>query len=351
MSVLRVEDVSVDYRLHGRHFRLRPEMFRAVSRFSMTIDRGETVGLVGETGSGKSTVGRVVLGLLKPAAGGVWFEDQLVAGHRAPPSAMHRIRRDVGAVFQDPYASLNPRQRLERIIELPIRIHERLDRGARRRRVLELLERVGLQPAERFAKAFPHQLSGGQRQRVAIARAIALQPKLLVADEPISALDVSVGAQILNLLRGLQAELGIALLFISHDLATVQAIADRAAVMYKGRIVEHGPAKDVLLAATHPYTQLLVASIPELLGTIDARTVAPRRMSEPSGGRTCTFVSRCPYAFERCVIDEPPLFPITSNHSARCVLVDEPVVPTEWTAARRRLAHVAASAVEADAAT
>ncbi len=237
---------------------------RAVDDVSLEIHQGETLGLVGESGSGKSTLGRLILRLVEPTSGSVHFEghDLLVVGR----SELRRLRRDMQIIFQDPFGSLDPRMRVGQVIAEPLVIHERLSRSARRVRVAELLRAVGLD--ESVLPRFPHEFSGGQRQRIGIARALALRPKFIVADEPVSALDVSVGAQIVNLLAQLQRDFRLTYLFISHSMPVVRYLSTRIAVMYKGRLVEAGPAEQITERPQHPYTRGLLKATPEIAPTI-----------------------------------------------------------------------------------
>ena len=288
-------------------------LVRAVDGVSFTIDPATTLGLVGESGCGKTTTSKLVLGLERPTAGAIRFQgENVLALDRAQ---LRRYRRAVQAVFQDPYASLDPRMRVGTIVAEPLVINERLDRAARRRRVLELLDLVSL-PA-RAADLFPHEFSGGQRQRVAIARALALSPRLVVLDEPVSALDVSIRAQILNLLRDLQQRLGVSYLFIAHDLAAVAHMSHTIAVMYLGQIVEWGPADVVAREPRHPYTQaLFAAALPIDFDTPRAEPAVsgevPSPLRPPAG---CRFHPRCPHAMPHCATDPPALRP----HAARQV--------------------------------
>jgi oligopeptide/dipeptide ABC transporter ATP-binding protein len=280
-------------------------LVRAVDAVSFSIDVGATLGVVGESGCGKTTTSKLVLGLERPTAGAIRFggENVLTLGR----AGWQRYRRAVQAVFQDPYASLDPRMRVGTIIAEPLVINERIDATARRRRVDELLDLVSL-PA-RAADLYPHEFSGGQRQRVAIARALALSPRLVVLDEPVSALDVSIRAQILNLLRDLQARLGVSYLFIAHDLAAVAHMSHVIAVMYLGQIVERGPADAVALEPRHPYTQALFAAALPIDFDSPREEIAlsgevPSPLSPPAG---CRFHPRCPHAMARCATEEPVL--------------------------------------------
>ncbi len=282
-------------------------LVRAVDSVSFQIDVGTTLGLVGESGCGKTTTSKLVLGLERPTAGTIRFEGADVSTLGA--KADRHYRRSVQAVFQDPYASLDPRMRVGSIIAEPLVINERPGATELRRRVRELLDLVGL--PERSAELFPHEFSGGQRQRIAIARALALSPKLIVLDEPVSALDVSIRAQILNLLRDIQKRLGVSYLFIAHDLAAVAHMSHTIAVMYLGKVVELGEATAVALDPKHPYTQaLFAAALPIDLDRRGDDIVlsgeVPSPLDPPSG---CRFHPRCPYVMPRCASEEPQLRP------------------------------------------
>ena len=276
---------------------------RAVDGVGFHIDPGTTLGLVGESGCGKTTTSKLVLGLERPTAGAIRFEGEEVAG--LDRAGLRHYRKSVQAVFQDPYASLDPRMRVGTIIAEPLVINDRAGAEARRRRVVELLELVGLPP--RSVDLFPHEFSGGQRQRIAIARALALSPRLVVLDEPVSALDVSIRAQILNLLRDLQRRLGVAYLFIAHDLAAVAHMSHTIAVMYLGQIVEWGDADAVALRPKHPYTQALFAAalpidVDEAPGALMLSGEVPSPLAPPGG---CRFHPRCPHAMPRCATEPP----------------------------------------------
>jgi oligopeptide/dipeptide ABC transporter ATP-binding protein len=280
---------------------------RAVDSVSFTIEAGTTLGLVGESGCGKTTTSRMILNVEAPTSGAIRFDGALLS--ELERDGLRRYRRAVQAVFQDPYASLDPRMRVGSIVGEPLVINERPDRSTLRKQVLALLDLVGL--PERAAELFPHEFSGGQRQRIAIARALALSPKLVVLDEPVSALDVSIRAQILNLLKDLQRRLGVAYLFIAHDLAAVAHMSHAIAVMYLGQIVELGAAAEVALRPKHPYTQALFsAALPlaprERREEIILSGEIPSPLAPPPG---CRFHTRCPHVMARCRVDEPPLAP------------------------------------------
>ncbi|MGO9855097.1 MAG: dipeptide ABC transporter ATP-binding protein [Acidimicrobiales bacterium] len=290
---------------------------KAVSDVSLTIRSGETFGLVGESGCGKTTIGRIVVALESPTSGALRFGDEDIVGLSG--EALRRRRRDMQMMFQDPYASLDPRMRVGSILREPLTVQRIGSRDEQRRHVLRMLDEVGL-PA-RAAELYPHEFSGGQRQRIGLARALALEPKLIVADEPVSALDVSIQAQILNLLKELQERHGLTYLFISHDLGIVKYMADRIGVMYLGKLVEIGPARDIYARTAHPYTKALIDTIPVADPTQrehrgrHIRGELPSPLDPPSG---CRFRTRCPFAQEVCAEEEPPLRPFGEGHLAAC---------------------------------
>lgn len=319
--LISISELKVHFPLRKSFFGRGRQIVKAVDGVTLDIFAGETLGLVGESGCGKSTLGRAILRLVEPTSGQVLFRGQDLA--RLSSSAMRAQRRHLQIVFQDPYASLNPRMTVSQIISEPISTFQLARGNERRQRVQQLMEQVGLNP--RFAKRYPHEFSGGQRQRIGIARALAVNPDFIVADEPISALDVSIQSQIMNLLDRLRREKNLTYLFISHDLRAVQHVADRVAVMYLGKIVELAPAKSIYSLPLMPYTRALISAVP----VPDPRVEATRRrivlegdvpspINPPQG---CRFRTRCPYAVEACRDIEPQLVQIKPNHLAACIRI------------------------------
>jgi peptide/nickel transport system ATP-binding protein/oligopeptide transport system ATP-binding protein len=295
----------------------RPTAFvRAVDGVSFHVDAGETLALVGESGCGKSTVSRLVLRLIEPDAGRIQFEGRDLLGFDA--GALRAFRRQAQIIFQDPYASLNPRMTVGQILGEPLALHKLVPSDKRRARIEELLRLVGLEP--RFARRYPHEFSGGQRQRIAIARALAVEPKLIICDEPVSALDVSIRSQILNLLRDLQQRLGLAYIFVSHDLAVVKHIADRVAVMNLGTIVETADTEALFASPRHPYSRALLSAIPvpkpqAKHDRMILQGEMPSALDPPAG---CRFHTRCPFAVERCHVEVPELIADGTGHAVAC---------------------------------
>jgi oligopeptide transport system ATP-binding protein len=314
-------DTLVSVRDLVKHFPVEgsDDVVRAVDGVSFEIFAGETLGLVGESGCGKSTVGRCLLRLIEPTSGHVYFEGRDILALNK--KQLREIRREMQIIFQDPYASLNPRMKIGDIVGEPLVIHHQGDKRERRDRVAMLLERVGLDAD--YMNRYAHEFSGGQRQRIGVARALALNPKLIVADEPVSALDVSVQAQVVNLLQELQEEFKLTYLFISHGLAVVEHISTRVAVMYLGRIVEIAGAADLYAQPLHPYTQALLSAIPipdpkEKRKRIILQGDVPTPINPPSG---CRFRTRCPLAIEECAQIDPELREVAPGHHVACIRV------------------------------
>jgi oligopeptide/dipeptide ABC transporter ATP-binding protein len=339
-DLLRVEGLEVHFPIRGGALdvllRRSPAVVRAVDGIDLSIRSGEVLALVGESGSGKTTTGRVVVKLTRQTAGKVFFEGKDVSSLWGV-SRLRDYRRRVQIVFQDPYETLNPRQSIHDFVAEPLAVNG-LARGAERReRVLAAIDAAGLRPARDFASRFPHELSGGQRQRVVIAGALVMGPELVVADEPVSMLDVSIRTELLRLMLDLRQERGLTYLFITHDLSLAWVIADRIAVMYLGRVMEIGPADQVIRRPHHPYTSALVSIAPKPAppsrGERAKRTIlvgeTPDAAHVPSG---CRFHPRCPLVFDRCRVEAPPLFDVGGGQAAACWLAeggrDLPVMPS-----------------------
>ena len=312
--LLQVRDLKKYYYKEG-FFSSDRKPIRAVDGISFSIRKGETLGLVGESGCGKTTAGKSILRLIEPTSGQILFKDQDVL--RLDRQAMRRLRPHMQFIFQDPYESLNPRMKVGEIVGEGLEVHRMAQGKEKNRRVSNLLEKVGLHPQDAFR--FAHEFSGGQRQRIGIARAISLDPELIVADEPVSALDVSIQAQILNLLMDLRDQLGLTYLFISHDLRIVKHISDRIAVMYMGKMVEMANGEDLFHRPLHPYTQLLLNAIPKLDPSKRREEVFVKEKYRPTPlDQGCLFQPRCPHSKERCQIEEPLLLDEGEDHLVAC---------------------------------
>ena len=318
IPLLKVSELVKEFPLGGGLFAKPYARVRAVDGVSFAISRGETFALVGESGCGKTTLGRLILGLIDPSGGEIEFDGQNIRSLNS--NQMRRVRRRMQIIFQDPYSSLDPRMKVESIVTEPLYAIQRLPQNQRREIAADLLEKVGLQPVD--LDKYPHEFSGGQRQRIGIARALCVQPELIVADEPVSALDVSIQAQIINLMQDLKHEFNLSYVFISHDLSVVEHVSDRIAVMYFGTIVELAPAEAFSVSPRHPYTAALLQAVPmpdphcktepfPIAGDV------PSPIDPPSG---CAFHPRCLHAFDRCRAQRPPLVEATSQHFVACWL-------------------------------
>ena len=315
-SILKVSNLKVHFPIKGDLIPKNIGSVKAVDGVSFSIRQGETLGLVGESGCGKTTTGRAILGMEKALEGQVLFQGQDVLNINK--KRMKEIRKDMQLVFQDPFGSLNPRMTIGDVLDEVLYIHKFGDRKERNQRVSSLLDRVGLN--KKHLNRYPHEFSGGQRQRIVIARALAVEPKLIICDEPVSALDVSIQAQIINLLEELQGSLGLTYLFIAHDLSVVRHISERIAVMYLGKIMEIADSEDIFKNTSHPYTKALIAAVPSIDPETKKEIILlegdmPSPMNPPSG---CRFHTRCQYAQEICIIEEPKPRDIGKNHIIAC---------------------------------
>jgi oligopeptide/dipeptide ABC transporter ATP-binding protein len=319
--LLEVKDLKKHYPIKKGLFGKQVGAVKAVDGVSFSIQPGETLGIVGESGCGKSTTGRAILRLIEPTAGEVLFDGQDI--RKLPPDEMRKFRTNMQIVFQDPYASLDPRWTVQRTLEEPLRTHLKLSEAEIKDRIAELMSVVGLAPYH--ASRFPHEFSGGQRQRIGIARALALRPKFVVCDEPVSALDVSIQAQVLNLMQDLQSQFSLTYMFISHDLSVVKFICDRVGVMYLGRMVEMAPTAEMFAEPLHPYTKALMSAVPvpdpeaareRIVLTGDV----PNPQSPPTG---CTFHTRCPYVMDSCRQAVPEWREVSPGRHVACHLFEQ----------------------------
>jgi len=315
-EILRVEHLK-------KFFTVPNGMLHAVDDISFTIDAGKTLGVVGESGCGKSTMGRAILRLHEPTDGKVYFDQKDIRALN--DKQMKDMRRDMQIIFQDPFASLNPRMTVSEAIAAPLlvqKLFDRKDKEGIQKRVREIMDMVGL--AGRLINTYPHELDGGRRQRIGIARALAMKPKLIVCDEPVSALDVSIQAQILNLMQDLQEQMGLTYIFITHDLSVVNHFADDIAVMYLGQLIEKAPSEQLFDKPTHPYTQALLSAIPvPSLKKKRERIILKGEITSPINPKPgCRFAARCPYATDRCRSEEPVLREIEPNHFVACHLTE-----------------------------
>lgn len=320
-----IRDVKKYFPIKGGVLRRTIGQLKAVDGVSFSIRKGETLGIVGESGSGKSTLGRVLIRLLDPTEGQILFNNEDITKLRQ--RQIRPIRQNMQIVFQDPFASLNAKMSVEQLVEEPLIVQGSISKKERKERVKAMIEKVGLRVDD--LQKYPHEFSGGQRQRISIARALILEPKFVICDEPVSALDVSIQAQVLNLMKDLQDELGLTYLFIAHDLSVVKHISDRVAVMYLGRIAEIAPKKELYENPMHPYTKALLSAIPmidlnETPQTKKEKIKLPGDLPSPANPPSgCAFRTRCPKAFEKCAIDRPELQEIQTDHFVACHLYSE----------------------------
>ena len=319
--LLDARNIVKYYPIHGGVFMKEVASVKAVDDVSLTIREGETLGLVGESGCGKTTFGRTVLRLEEPTSGEIYFEGENILAYDS--EQMRALRKKMQIIFQDPFSSLNPRKTVSHIVGYPLLIHGGLSKPEREKKVLELLEVVGLR--KEHMRRYPHQFSGGQRQRIGVARALALNPKLIICDEPVSALDVSIQAQVINLLKDLQEEFGLTYLFISHNLSVVEHVSDRVAVMYLGKLVELADSQTLYRTPLHPYTRALLSASPVPDPTVTRKRLiikgdVPSPINPPPG---CRFHTRCNFANARCKVEIPVLIPHASGSQVACHAIEE----------------------------
>jgi len=317
-SLLDIENLKKQFPVQGGFLSGKKDTVRAVDGVNLKIYRGETLGLVGESGCGKTTLGRLILRLEKPTEGKIIFDGDDIVDYSGP--SLKKFRKKVQLIFQDPYTSLNPRKSAGAIVGEPLYVHNMVKRNEREEKIAELMAVVGL--SREHMNRYPHEFSGGQRQRIGIARALALNPELVVADEPVSALDVSIQAQILNLLKDLQRDFNLTYLFISHDLSVIGHMSDRIAVMYLGKIVELAESRDIFEKAMHPYTELLLSAVPSKQSALKTKSIipsgdVPSPINPPSG---CSFHPRCRYRMDICDKVEPEFTAKSNNHFVACHL-------------------------------
>lgn len=320
-----MNNILLDVRGLKKYFITKRGMLHAVDNVSFTIERGKTLGIVGESGCGKSTVGRAIIRLLEPTGGKVFFEGEDIA--LLSKEQMRRKRKDMQMIFQDPFSSLNPRKTIGETIAQPLKINKVVrNRKMRMKKVLEIMSLVGLE--ERLINTYPHELDGGRRQRVGIARALALEPKFIVCDEPVSALDVSIQAQILNLMKELQSNLGLTYMFITHDLSVVNHFSDDVAVMYLGRIVEKASSENLFINPIHPYTKALLSAIPipDIHYKKEQIIIKGEVTSPIEPPNMCRFASRCNHCMEKCKVSEPALVEVLPGHFVSCFLANDAIM-------------------------
>ncbi len=314
-DILRVEHLKKYFTKKGI-FRSKSITVRAADDVSFSLKEGEVFVLAGQSGSGKSTIAKLILKSIQPDSGKIFFEEHEIGNHE---ESLSKIRMNCQMIHQDPYDSINPRMKVGDIVSEPLEIHKIGDRGDRKKRVIQVLQEVKLEPAEEIAKRYPHMLSGGQRQRVVLARALALKPKVILADEPVSMLDVSIRAEMLELMQGLQKRYNISFIYITHDLATARYFGQRIGILYMGKIVEMGPINQVLAKPSHPYTQALIDAISEP-DPDNLHRERKIRINEPADVdvyQGCRFRARCPYVIERCT-EEPGLEEVADGHHSAC---------------------------------